>query len=969
MRGPAIAALALGLLLAVGLWELPALRSEYSVEQFFPTGHELLTSHDRITKTFRLNQSSPYLFVIESRAEDAWLRPEAIQSLRQLSQELAGRADVAQVFSLTSVEGASQEGEGLVVGNLFERVERGLWRGAIQRDPILGQLLVTPDFRATLLAVEPKGKTQHERARSLEAIKVLIHQRFPHEQLLVAGVPTLQARLSQLIQSELVKFLACATGLFCLLFAAVFRSPGPIFCAFAVLALCNIIALGTTAALGVPLNALMVTLPIIVSVSVISLLIHTFHLWAHRRPTGSYRARWAGAFAICHEIALPNALGILTTALGFLALAPSAIPLISQYGLIVALVLGVIALAGHLCLLLALPVLKTDLRPWVEHSTRWQLWALEHAKLVVFVGALLILTLPWAQRSLNFSARLFDDLPRSDVTRQGMERVDRDFGGVITLDLEGTSEKPKFWQERAHLLRLQRTTAELRKWQGVSSALSASDLFGDNLPATQAGIAESFFLFSMAGKNPLDSYLTVDGQHVRLALRTQDIPAMELDRLRAQLRSYLGRQWPEVRWSEGGLGAYAHAINSEVAQGLIRDFWQPLVLIGLALIPLFGSLRWALLACVPNLVPPAALLLTMALSGTEIRPGIAVVFAIALGFAFNNTLYFLNRLRLLEQQKDPEALAHAVAEEAMPCLLESLIMFIGFATFLVSAFHMNQTFGGFMLISIVAGYAADLVLLPAVIQVLPKLSPKRLAAGLTAALALSAPAFAAMDAKQVLQASQKQLDAKDDQARVQMKIIEENGEVKERSLSLKTLRAEGFSILARIEAPADIKDMAFLGHVNPDGDESQHIYLPSSGQVRRLVTGKSKGGLLGSEIHAEDLNSQAIKSASAKLLKGDARHYAVEITPAAGSSEYTRVVTKISKSDMLPQSTEYFVGAKLKKTVEFKDYRRVGPVWRAHQMNVKNHLNGRGTEVRLSAVEVNAGLKAQDFTEGSLKED
>ena len=139
--------------------------------------------------------------------------------------------------------------------------------------------------------------------------------------------------------------------------------------------------------------------------------------------------------------------------------------------------------------------------------------------------------------------------------------------------------------------------------------------------------------------------------------------------------------------------------------------------------------------------------------------------------------------------------------------------------------------------------------------------------------------------------------------------------------------------------------------------------------VRRVVTGKTKGGLLGSEISAEDLNSQAIKSSSVRLAKADAQFWWIEIYPAKGTSAYTKAVTKLSKRDYLPQTTEYFVGNRLKKTVEFKNYAKIGSTWRAQLIDVRNHLNGRGTQIKLSQMKLNAGLKPQDFSQSALKED
>lgn len=319
-----------------------------------------------------------------------------------------------------------------------------------------------------------------------------------------------------------------------------------------------------------------------------------------------------------------------------------------------------------------------------------------------------------------------------------------------------------------------------------------------------------------------------------------------------------------------------------------------------------------------------------------------------------------------------------------------------------------------MVISIVAGFVGDLFFLPAMLKLFPNLlqsraagqaqvlsqtgglapnpkrhlsvvpssgseqeteiedsSPSKIEAAMIALICLASLAFSApaqaQEAKDILQKSRHQLDANDDQAKVEMKIIEKNGEAKTRVIDLKTYRKSGFSVIAKIQSPADIKGMGFLGQVK-NGEEAQWIYLPSSHQVRRVVTGKTKGGLLGSEISPEDLNSQAIKSSKVAIAKQDAQSWWIELIPARGTSTYSKVISQISKKDFLPQKTEYYTGTRLRKTVEFKNYTKLGSVWRAQMIDVKNHLNGRGTVVRLSQMKINSGLSASDFSQSALKD-
>lgn len=951
-------------------WQILNLRTEYSVDQFYPASHPLLVHHDKIRKDFRLHEEQPFLYVIQYPREDSWVEPGKIARLKTLSRSLEETPGIAGVTSLTHVEGASSERDELVVGSLFDRVPPQNWRREVEANPLLSPLLVTSDFRSTLILVESKEKSRSELSLIEARIRKNISLVFPDAEVFSAGVPLLQARLSSIIQEELFRFLLYTACAFCLVFLFLFGHPSAVGAALFILVATNTFGLALMSACGVPMNAILVTLPVIVSVSIMSLLIHTLHLWSGRSAGLSGDSRRVEAWATMKELALPNALGILTTAMGFLALWPSPIPLISQYGLTVAVVLSFVSLFAQLLMLLFLPLVKGRLRRMFEGPARWALLSLRHPRWVMGVTVMIFILGILEMGSLNFSLKLFNDLPENDQVRKTTEWIDSQFGGILSYEVSARSDRKGYWKDPENLRRLENLGEGMRKVPGVRAVISINDFFQGKIPTEESAVAETFFLFSMAEKDPLSYFLIEDARSARISVRLGDLQSHEVDQAKAKILALARESFPELELSEGGMANYAHALNREVAKSLIFDFWQPLILIGLFLIFIFRSFRWALIACVPNLIPPAVLIAALSYLDVPVKPGIALIFSIALGFAFNNTLYVLSRLRILKDSCSP--LETALLQEGNPCLLESLIMFTGFSIFLASEFDMNQNFGGFMLLSIVAGFFADMMFLPAFIKLFPKslkvpVVPERVTAGLILAV-LATPAWS-QSAGDILNKSRALIDAKDDQAEIEMTIIEKNGETKSRRLTLKTLRESGFSVLARIESPADIKSMAFLGQVDDEGNEKQWIYLPSSGQVRRLVTGKSRAGLLGSEISPEDLNGEAVKNAQTRLAKTDKEFFWIEVVPAAGTSEYSKVLTKISRSDSLPKYTAYYIGDKLKKTIAFKDYKKFGSVFRAQSMMVQNHLNGRATEVRVSSVKVNSGLSSDDFTQGSLKED
>lgn len=284
------------------------------------------------------------------------------------------------------------------------------------------------------------------------------------------------------------------------------------------------------------------------------------------------------------------------------------------------------------------------------------------------------------------------------------------------------------------------------------------------------------------------------------------------------------------------------------------------------------------------------------------------------------------------------------------------------------------------MISVLAGGLGDLIFLPAMLKLMPWMLPRKshtknnakvlsllLVGALFTALPKTAQA-ADSEAVQILKKVQQQIQSKDEEALVKLKIIESNGEEKVRELKLKTLKNSKFFAIARIQSPKDLKGTAVLAVVDAES-ENQWLYLPSSKQVRRVVSGKKSGGLLGSELSLEDLDSTAIKNAKVNLLSKTDKAAVIEIVPQKGTSAYDKVQTSIDMKEFVPLKTLYFQDKKVKKTVEFLNYKKFGKVWRAQSIRIRNNFNKRGTDLEISKVQIDKNLSEDSFSPNSLKND
>ncbi len=436
--------------------------------------------------------------------------------------------------------------------------------------------------------------------------------------------------------------------------------------------------------------------------------------------------RWDVILKVNKEIWLPNLLGALTTCIGFLTLLWVDVPLIRSYGVEVASAVMISWLAtsfGILPLLMLFP--HPVPRRWVTRKVKWPLWIVQRAKPIAAFIVTLCVVLIMTAHHLYWTARLFNDIPKGEPARVSTEKIAQSVGGVIPLDIAVKSNVKSAWSDPAKLKKLKALLAKLRDTNGVGAALSVPNFFYELaeiskpiLPISRAAVSEIYFLYSMSDHDPLDRYLSSNKRIVRIALRIRDLPSNAAKALVQKLKRQVQNYFPHDRVGTGGTGATVHVIQDYISSELIGGFWQALLIIAITLVIIFRSIRTMLIAMLPNLMPPIFLLGYLSLTHTPIKPGVAVIFSIALGLAFNNTVYLLNRLRAFKESKGivrSSQVTQAFCLESKPCLISTAIFLIGFSVFLFSYFSLNRTFGLCMIVSLTGGAIGDLIFLPAVL--------------------------------------------------------------------------------------------------------------------------------------------------------------------------------------------------------------------------------------------------------------
>lgn len=215
----------------------------------------------------------------------------------------------------------------------------------------------------------------------------------------------------------------------------------------------------------------------------------------------------------------------------------------------------------------------------------------------------------------------------------------------------------------------------------------------------------------------------------------------------------------------------------------------------------------------------------------------------------------------------------------------------------------------------------------------------------------------------------------DSQSDMKMILKNRRGDESVRILSMKTLEVDddGDKSLSVFSDPRDIKGTAFLSFTHALDADEQWIYLPALKRVKRISSSNKSGPYLGSEFAFEDLTSFEVAKYSYKYLREEVFNgvncFVIESYPKYEYSGYTRHVVWIDKARYIPLKTDYYDRKNsLLKTLLNKNYKQyLGQYWRADEMLMVNHQNGKSTVLLWENFKFRNGFTDRDFDRNSLK--
>ncbi len=470
--------------------------------------------------------------------------------------------------------------------------------------------------------------------------------------------------------------------------------------------------------------------PLILAVGicdVIHLLSHYFAACREIKPVDrSERAQ--AILSALDEVALPCLMTSLTTAAGLASFLSSDLEAFVRFGLIGSLAV----LAALLLTFTLLPVLMLVLPlPTAERRHPDRSWQRVLAGIDAFTakrkGAIVVVTVMVAAASSVGVTRLRIDssfatlygetsavVRWADFVASKLRRPD-------SLELDLVAPEGESVLSTDNLLQIEKVGERLSAIDGLGHARSVAVVLehADHVLEKPEHSFSTIADYRRLAPHSFARWVRDDGRAARISVDADKSAQRILRSILVQARSVLAQLPSRWSWSMTGPMAVVGRMLDDIRSTQVRSFGLAFILIfGLLLIDL-GSPTLALAGMVPTTLPALMVLGVMGFAGIGLDVGGAMVAAVVMGVAVDDTIHLLAEHRRLQHRGFPrhEALSEATRSVGRAIITTSGALALGFLSLTISSWQSVSRFGLISAIAIICALAVTLLVLPALLYV------------------------------------------------------------------------------------------------------------------------------------------------------------------------------------------------------------------------------------------------------------
>ncbi|MCB1799637.1 MAG: MMPL family transporter, partial [Gammaproteobacteria bacterium] len=488
--------------------------------------------------------------------------------------------------------------------------------------------------------------------------------------------------------------------------------------------------------LGIPINVVTSTIPILLIVVGSTEDIHLLAEFRHAQRCGD--AKPAALRHMARRMGRTVLLTFVTTYAGFLSVGLSGIEVLRQFGLVastgllfnfivtIIFIPAALSLTGHWQLDGRSRLFEERMAKWAERY--WRFIDRHRRRAFVLLTACAVLAAFGIPR-IQINHNPTDSLGETSPVAQQIARLNEQFAGLESFSVVIESGIQDTFLHARYLHELVKVQNFIQAMDASLSATSFADylalLNGAFLESENAGVPRSndeiAELMIFLDHDRVSGYANEDYSQVRIQVRHNIATTDALRKTLGKIRAFIDENLdPGLSARITGDSTLALSATDSMIAGQLQSVLMILTLFVLIVSFLFTDLRVGLLAALPNIFPIIILFGVMGYAGIPLNIGTTMAAAIAMGIAVDDTLHFMLRYNQELRTSKSQALAmqKTIYEEALPVVSTSVALTVGFLVFAQSDFTPVAQFGLLSALVISTALVADFVITPLAMSLL-----------------------------------------------------------------------------------------------------------------------------------------------------------------------------------------------------------------------------------------------------------
>ena len=721
---------------------LPSVKTVNNVDYFTLTDDPDVEFYDQFKEVFGNDE----FFIIAFEKDDIFTSKN-LTLLQKITDELEDIDDIREVKSLANVDDTIGGPDYFEVRKFLEDIpedkdELEKIKNQAINNPLFVKNLISPNARTAAIVISTYDRPDDESYRKrliTRCREVLNKYSNKADKFYLAGWTTTNLSLSQYMKKDIATFIPITYLLIALAVFFFFRNIRLTILAVANISMCMGSTMGLFAITGITLNNVTTIVPPLVMALA---LCDTVHIFSHmeKRVLSQFPDKRKALASVLNKVVTPCFLTTITTAIGFLSLAISEIPPIKEFayiasaGMVFEFIFSFFFLPPLILFFAPEKIYKdyAKQRTMTSFLGKINNFVQKQYKSIALLSLVIILSACWFTSKISVETNLLDYFKKKSPVRTSIDFVEKKLSGVGTLDISFKAQHEDAFKIPANLIIIDNIQQHIKTINGVDKTISFVDFIKDmnesfhdednnfyTIPESRELIAQYLLLYD---SDETEDFINELYDQARISIRISEHSTAEQEKIINEIKQYLSNM------DDSGIdiritGRALQDVNTidALVKGQVYSLSLAAGIIGIIMFIVLKSFAIGCLSLIPNLIPIILNFGIMGIAGIPLNTATALIAAVALGIAVDDTIHFLTEYK--EKRTEGFSISESVKTviflKGRAILSSSLILCIGFGVLVLSRFVPTINFGMLSAIIMITAVIGDLVVLPSIILLKP----------------------------------------------------------------------------------------------------------------------------------------------------------------------------------------------------------------------------------------------------------